>query len=208
MSLLAEISLMVDPAPWRALGLDVWDDGTTQVGLVRLRFRAQADALGVAMLDGSADVPATIDGVAAFAADVSDDEPPPNSLGALRVDHVVVSTPDLARTVGAFEAALRVPVRRVRTEPTGSGARLHQAFFRLGEAILEIVGPPEVDPARAGDPARLSGLVLTVADIDDACRRLGEGVVVPPKDAVQRGRRIATVRREAGLGWPVALISG
>jgi hypothetical protein len=27
------------------------------------------------------------------------------------------------------------------------------------------------------------------------------------KDAVQPGRRIATVRREAGLGLPVALIS-
>ena len=208
MSLLAEISLTVDPAPWRALGLDVLDVDTTQVGLVRLRFGAAADALGVAMLDGSADVPATIDGVAAYAAEVPDDEPPAHSLGALRIDHVVIGTPDLARTVGAFEAALRVPVRRVRTEPTGSGARLHQAFFRLGEAVLEIVGPPEVDPARADDPARLSGLVLTVTDIDDACRRLGERVVAPPKDAVQRGRRIATVRRDAGLGWPVALISG
>ena len=208
MSLLAEISLAVDPAPWRALGLDVLDDGTTQVGFVRLRFDAAADALGVAMLDGSADVPATIDGVAAYAAEVPDDESPAHPLGALRIDHVVIGTPDLARTVGAFEAALRVPVRRVRTEPTGSGARLHQAFFRLGEAVLEIVGPPEVDPARADDPARLSGLVLTVTDIDDACRRLGERVVAPPKDAVQRGRRIATVRRDAGLGWPVALISG
>jgi hypothetical protein len=206
-SLLAEIALTVDPAPWRALGLDVLGDGTSQVGLVRLRFGADVDALGVAMLDGSADVPVTIDGVAAFAAEVPDGDPSPNPLGALRIDHVVVGTPDLGRTVGAFETALRVPVRRVRTEPTGSGARLHQAFFRLGEAVLEIVGPPEVDAARAADPARLSGLVLTVADIDDACGRLGEDVVARPKDAVQRGRRIATVRRDAGLGWPVALIS-
>ena len=207
MSLLAEVALAVDAEPWRALGLDVGDDGATRVGLVRLRFGAPADALGLAPLDDGVDVPGSIDGVAAFVADVPDGEPPAHALGALRIDHVVVATPDLGRTVAAFEAALRTPVKRLRTEPTGSGARLHQAFFRLGEAVLEIVGPPEVDPAQAAQPARLSGLVFTVADLDDACRRLGDAVVTAPKDAVQRGRRIATVRREAGLGWPVAVMS-
>ena len=205
MSLLAEVAVAVDPGPWAALGL-VFDGNRTQIGRVRLRLGAALDALGMTMLDEGG-LPDRVDGVATYERDVPGGDPPTHPLGAVRIDHVVVATPDLARTVGAFEQALRTPVRRVRTEPTGSGARLHQAFFRLGEVILEIVGPPEVDPGRAHDPARLSGLVLAVADIDAACDRLGAGLVAPPKDAVQRGKRIATVRREAGLGWPVALLS-
>ena len=56
-------------------------------------------------------------------------------------------------------------------------------------------------------PASFWGLVVNVADIDAACERIGEGRVSPPKDAVQPGRRIATVRGEVGLGLPVALMT-
>ena len=58
----------------------------------------------------------------------------------------------------------------------------------------------------ADGPARFWGITFTTADIDAAAELLGDklGRV---KDAVQPGRRIATVRKEAGLGLPVALIS-
>jgi hypothetical protein len=45
-----------------------------------------------------------------------------------------------------------------------------------------------------------------VADLD-ACAALLGGRLGEVRDAVQPGRRIATIRREAGLGVPVALIS-
>jgi hypothetical protein len=148
-----------------------------------------------------------VDGVPTYEEEVPAGEAPTNALGAIQVDHVVLATPDLGRTVEAFELALRTPVRRLRTEPTGSGARLHQAFFRLGEAIFEIVGPPEVDPQYAAESARVSGVVLSVLDLDAVYERLGPEHCSAPKPAVQPGKRIATIRKSAGLGHPVALLS-
>lgn len=80
---------------------------------------------------------------------------------------------------------------------------LRQGFFRHGEAILEVVGPAE---AHGDAPARLWGVTLEVADLDACAELLGErlGRV---SDAVQPGRRIATVRPAAGLTVPLALMS-
>ena len=73
----------------------------------------------------------------------------------------------------------------------------------VGDALLEVVGPKEPD----GDgPASFWGLVLVVDDIDAAAERLG-ALLGTPRDAVHEGRRIATVRREAGLGTAVALMT-
>jgi hypothetical protein len=54
--------------------------------------------------------------------------------------------------------------------------------------------------------ARFWGLTITVADLDGAVADLGSlcGTI---RDAVQPGRRIVTLKREAGLGLPVALIT-
>ena len=104
---------------------------------------------------------------------------------ATAVDHVVALTGSLARTVAALEAA-GLELRR----STGS-----MAFFRLGPTILEVV-------ERGGDPPRLWGLVVVVPELE------GLGPLVgAPKDAVQPGRRIATVSREAGLGTALALMT-
>jgi hypothetical protein len=204
-SLLTEVALAVDAAPWMRLGISV--HGTrAQFGRVRVRFGAAQHGLGLAVLHDRG-LPHRIDGVPTYNEDVPAAEPPPNGLGAISVDHVVLATPDLPRTVEAFEQALRITVRRVRSEPTGSGARLHQAFFRLGESILEVVGPPEVDPQYADHPAQLNGIVLSVLDLEGVCDRLGPDVVSAPKAAMQQGRRIATIRKSAGLGLPVALLS-
>ncbi|HEU4657069.1 MAG TPA: VOC family protein [Capillimicrobium sp.] len=116
----------------------------------------------------------------------------------MAIDHVVVRTPDLPRTLAALEA-IGLDLRRVREV----GGDLRQAFYVVGGAVLEVVGPER--PAGTG-PARFWGLVAAVADLDAACARLGE-LVEPPRDAVQPGRRIAVVRREAGLGTAFALMS-
>ena len=125
----------------------------------------------------------------------------PHPNGALVVDHVVVLTPDLERTTDAL-AAIDVERRRVREVETDDGT-LRQGFFRLGEVILEVVSHPGIE---AG-PARFWGITFTVDDLDRCAELLGErlGSI---RDAVQPGRRIATLRASAGLGLPVALMSG
>lgn len=84
-----------------------------------------------------------------------------------------------------------------------AGGGLRQSFFVVGDALLELVGPA----APEGDgPAAFWGLVAAVADLDAACAALGD-LIAPPRDAVQPGRRIAVVRREAGLGTALALMT-
>jgi hypothetical protein len=119
------------------------------------------------------------------------------------IDHLVAFTPELERTVGAFERS-GVECRRIR-EVGSPEARLRQAFFRFGEVICELVEVP-AERADPGGEARFWGLTVTVDDLDSAVVGLGErcGSI---RDAVQPGRRIATVREAAGLGLPVALIS-
>jgi hypothetical protein len=51
------------------------------------------------------------------------------------------------------------------------------------------------------------GLALVVDDLDAACARLGKELVGDLRDAVQPGRRIATLRPAAGIGIPVALMT-
>ena len=81
---------------------------------------------------------------------------------------------------------------------------MQQRFFRMGEAILELVGPPQ----RAGDgPCRIWGYALVTDDIDASAAHLGDRCS-PPKPAVQPGRRIATIRtRELGIGPTIALMT-
>jgi hypothetical protein len=123
------------------------------------------------------------------------------------LDHVVAMSPMLDRTVGALRSA-GLNLRRVRELPTPAGAP-RQAFFRLGEEILEVIQEPDPvaeEAPRSDRPARLWGLAFIVEDLDGAVRRFG-AVAGPVHPAVQRGRKIATLRRSAGLAVPVALMS-
>ena len=61
--------------------------------------------------------------------------------GAVRVDHVVMLSPDLDRTVAELESQ-GFDLRRRREGPTPGGST-RQAFFRAGEPILEVVQAPE-----------------------------------------------------------------
>lgn len=205
MAILAELAVAADVDAWRAVGISVDADGTATVGSVRLRFEPVVAGPGVqgwglAALAGPA--PAEVADLTTWAVD---DPPAPapadaHPLGLERLDHLVVLTPDLAATVAAVEAGLGIRLRRQREGLSGSGVPSQQAFFRLGEAILELVaGPP-------GEPTRFWGLAFEVASLDAAHARLGPERLRPPKAAVQPGWRIASLRAAAGLGLPVALM--
>ena len=74
--------------------------------------------------------------------------------------------------------------------------------------ILEVVqAPPGTRIAEQPDgPARLWGISFLVEDLDATAAFLGDRVG-EPRDAVQPGRRIATLRREAGLGPAIAFMT-
>jgi hypothetical protein len=105
-----------------------------------------------------------------------------------------MTTPTLGRAFGELEG-LGLELRRIRE--AGEGRR--QGFFRLGETLLEVVGP-------VGEETALWGLTVVVEDLDALARRLGDelGTI---RDAVQPGRRIATLRPSAGSGVPLAFMS-
>jgi hypothetical protein len=186
-----------EPEGWRALGFHL-DDGVVMAGPVRLEILPGAEAGVIASwaLDGEG-VPESLDGLPTGAAARGGPEAAhPN--GVTGIDHLVVFTPSLERTSAAF-SEIGVDCRRVRE--AGSGVR--QGFFLVDDVLVEVVEGTGIAP---DSPARFWGITLVVADIDAAAALLGDrlGQV---KDAVQPGRRIATVRGEASGGLPLALIT-
>jgi hypothetical protein len=171
------------------------------LGGVRVRFDGSeggiaACGLQAAQLDGD------LDGLTVRAA-----EPPPKDAagahpnGAIAIDHVVVATPGFEQTAAALEAA-GMPLRRVRE--TGDPARpFRQGFRRIGPAVLELVEQLDAEPG----PARFWGLVVIVRELDPLGDLLGD-LLGTPRDAVQPGRRIATVRSQAaGIGTALAFMT-
>lgn len=185
-------------ARWRELGFDVSDEGVTMLGEVRIELSPSAEPGMIASwaLD-DARAPASIDGLATERADRGGPESE-HANGVVGIDHLVVFTPALERTTAAL-AELGVERRRVRE--AGGGVR--QGFFIVGDLLVEVVEGTGLEAQAA---ARFWGLTVVVADLDRAAALLGErlGAI---KDAVQPGRRIATVRREASGGLPLALIT-
>jgi hypothetical protein len=208
-----ELTVADEPERWTALGFDV-DGDRCQIGTVGLRFvgaagdSAATHARGIAgwsLRDAASDqldgLPTTISEHAAPAPAVAH----PNGIAA--IDHVVAFSPDLERSVAALQAA-GLELRRIREEPTPAGAP-RQAFFRLGNEILEVVQEPAeaiAGAGGAGHPARFWGLALVAEDLDATVARIAPHVS-EIRPAVQPGRRIASVRRSAGLAVPLALMS-
>jgi glyoxalase/bleomycin resistance protein/dioxygenase superfamily protein len=163
---------------WEGAGFTV-AQSVVALGQVQLRLDAAHDGITAWHFDG---------------------EPAPASTHpntSIALDHLVVFTDDPDRTIESY-ATLGLEVRRVRD--VGGGRT--QTFFRAGEPIIELVGPI---PDTHGE--RFWGLAVTVADIDACAAFLGDrlGRI---KDAVQPGRRIATLRHEAcGLSVPIAFMS-
>jgi hypothetical protein len=201
-----ELTLHDDAAAWSALGFSV-RDGECLLGSLRLRF-SEAGPRGIA---GWAlrDLASTeLDGLPTRSSERPAPAPAPAHPNGVRaIDHIVAVSPALDRTVAALRAA-GLDLRRVREEPTPAGAP-RQAFFRLGAEILELVQEPAEVIERAGGaerPAHFWGLALLAEDLEATAAAFGPHVG-SIRDAVQRGRRIATVKRSAGLALPLALMS-
>jgi catechol 2,3-dioxygenase-like lactoylglutathione lyase family enzyme len=211
MTTIAELLIADHPEPWRESGFTVGDDGICQIGTVRLRIDPEASGKGLVgwVLAGVPDDRVAEAGVDGLRTAVGEPSSSPSTaadhpIGAVLIDHVVVMTPDIERTIAAVTDTLGLPLKRER-RGEAYGNPMRQAFFRMGEVILEVVGGPEPDPR--GGKARFFGIALTLASLDAAAALLGPDRMGAPKPAVQEGRFISTIRSAAGLGVAVALMS-
>jgi hypothetical protein len=207
------VTVADEPATWEAAGFSVDGDGTCRIGHVRvalvgrehgkrilgwtLRGVPTGPDHGDSGLDDSG-----LDGLATAITDAEPCEPAVHPNGAELIDHIVLLTPDRARTLAAFGSVGLEP-RRTR-ETDQYGAPFVQTFFVAGEVIVELIGPAEP----SGDGATgFFGLAHTVHDLDATKALLGDhlGAV---KDAVQPGRRIATLRhKDVGMSVATAFMS-
>jgi len=203
------LSVVGEADTWRSLGLTVTDQGLiplvgTSIRLVAPVSGGSADGTEQAGILGWAfsGVANTCD-VDGLRTDVVESMGPvyaEHRLGATGLDHVVVSTHDLERTSAAIASATGCELKRIREFGT-----MRQGFHRIGRGglIVELVERPDLPEG----PAAFWGVVLIVEDLDAACDLIGLDRISVPKDAVQPGRRIATIRVDVGLGLPVALMT-
>jgi hypothetical protein len=201
-----ELTVADAPDAWLAMGFEL-DGDSCVVGDVRLRMVGRDARQGLSGWSLRDIESSELDGLPT----TRSDRPPPSEQpahpnGIARIDHVVAITPALDRTVTALQNA-GLDLRRIREEPTPAGAP-RQAFFRLGPVILEVIQEPQEAVERAGGerPAFFWGLALLAPDLDATVALLGDRVS-EIRAAVQPGRRIATLRRSAGLAVPIALIT-
>jgi hypothetical protein len=198
--------IVADPADaWESAGFTVEDGSVCRIGGVAIRLAGRDAGSGVVgwSLRGLPDEAARdVDGVPTTPSNRLACTPVQHPNGVVAVDHVVLMSPDLNRTVDAL-TAIGVHPRRTREADLG-GRPIRQVFFRMGEVIVEAVGSPDV---ASDGPSALWGITYTVADIDATAAFFGDRAA-PVKDAVQPGRRITTVRhREFGMSVRTAMIS-
>ena len=201
MTRLVALEVGGDPAPWISLGLP-FADGRGLISDVEILFVDGAPGIRGWVFSGDSDFSTAIDGIPTRVVASPPSHATVSTFGVSRavgLDHVVVNTDDSPRTCASVEAVLGIPVRRVRNLPGGAT----QTFHKADNIVLEVVAGPQVRV----EGSSLWGMVASIEDLDALAASLGGDVVSPPKDAVQPGRRIATVRESAGLGVPFALMS-
>lgn len=189
---------------WADAGFATAGSGTT-IGATAIRFDhdgAPGFVFGIDHARSADAAPSTLDGIPVAVVDSDDlgrDEEVAHPNGIVSVDHVVVGAPDLDRYTEAM-AGIGSDLRRTRE--LGNGRQ--QRFFRLAGTIIEVIG----DVSSPGpDPASIWGLALVSEDIDATAASL-PGACTPPKDAVQPGRRIATIdNRSFGIGLRLAVMT-
>jgi hypothetical protein len=195
------------PEAWSSAGFTVNDDGVCVVGQVRLQLVGRDGDRKRIQSWSLRGVPAgttSIDGLATTPSDEPMPSPVTHANGAELIDHVVIMSPDVDRTVAALNKAGLDTLRTRHVDPEQYGFEARQTFFRLGEVILELIGPNE---PQGDGPAAFFGLAYTVTDIDALPAFYGEhlGRV---KAAVQPGRRITTLRhKELGMSVATAFMS-
>jgi hypothetical protein len=202
-----EIALADDPDSWEALGFKV-SNAVVRLGAVQIRLAGRDAGRGIFGWSLRGIASTELDGLPTSRSERAPHaHAPEHPNGVVAIDHVVAMSPQLDNSVRALRHA-GLDLRRIREQPTPAGAP-RQAFFRLGAVILEVVQEPaEVIERSAGahGPAHFWGLALLASDLDRTVASLAEHVS-EIRPAVQAGRRIATLKRSAGLAVPVALMS-
>ena len=182
--------------PWRALGFTVVGDviglanGALRLGAERCSLELEAPGSGSTSVDGvHVTGGARPDAVA-------------HTNGAVELDHIVIVSDSIERTSAALEDTLGLEQRRLRQTDT-----VRQAFHRFADApdgtrgcIVEVV--ERADAVGAA----IWGVVVIVDDLERAVAG-SSGLIGAPRQAVQPGRRIASVPRTAGLSVAVAVMS-
>lgn len=193
---LAELVIADPPDAWRELGFDVDEKGHLDIGGVRIRLGGDGSGITAWSLM-RVNAMGSIDGLPSPVPRVL--YPPPfktHPNGATGIDHVVILSSSLERTAAALARA-GVELRRLHESDRG-----RMGFRRLGPAVLEVVERDDL----GSDEARFWGLAAVVISIDELAERLGVRLG-PIKDAVQPGRRIATLQADAGISVPLAFMS-
>lgn len=201
MSRLVRLTASGERGAWERIGLP-FTDATSHLADVAFVVSPGDAGLRSWTVSAGRDGMESVDGIDTFLVDDSPAGPDGSVIGpvrGVRLDHVVVNTDDGGRTSDALARVLGLPLRRIRD----AGRGVSQRFHTLDNCVIEVVSGPHVQHRGA----RLWGMVLSVSDIDALAAWLGPDVMSPPKDAVQPGRRIATVREAAGLGVPFAVMS-
>jgi hypothetical protein len=196
---------IADPVDaWTRAGFGVDSDAVCRIGSVGIRLAGSGTgivgwSLGGLPPGGSLD---DLDGIPTKRSTAAAEAPGTHANGVTSIDHVVLLSPDLSRTVDAL-AAIGVDPRRERDDELG-GQRIRQIFFRFGEVIVEVVG----SPGTAGEgPSTLWGITYVVDDVDATAAFFGDRTT-PVKDAVQPGRRITTLHHQKlGISVRSAMIS-
>jgi hypothetical protein len=205
-----ELFIADEPDAWRAAGFTV-ERERCEVGAVRLRLEGPGRGRGIVAWSVRDAGSLELDGLPTTASEEAPAAGERHPNGVVSIDHVVVITPDLDRTTATLRDA-GFDLRRMREGATPGGSTdprtRGEAFFRMGEVILELVAAPAGTKIAANPdgPARLWGISFLVEELDDTAAALGD-LLGEPRQAVQPGRRIATLRREAGLGPAIAFMT-
>ena len=208
---LRRIAIGDDPSAWRAAGFDVLGN-ELRLGKVVIELVGSAGQRG---FHGWA-----IDGVTTDIEHIPRIQDPPeqqtealaetsssSSLNAIfAIDHVVVTTNDVARTVASFER-VGLQERRTTTTSTPMGER-RQSFLWAGRVIIEVIGPVDAELADRNDGhASIWGLALVASNLQVTSQVL-DSALSEPRDAVQPGRKIATMRtKELDISVPIVVMS-
>lgn len=200
------LELTDTPALWQDLGFVVTDDVCVIYGVEHRLIGPSSAGRGIIGWGVSGVDPSVsdIDGIPTTAVAGSPKRPisPEHPNGVFRIDHLVLKTSDTPRTAAAIEALGEE--RRGGRGTNHAGDAVDMTFFWAGETLLELAGPRT--PSPTAEPARLSGLAFSSTDLDATVAYLGDRST-RPVDAVQAGRRIAALTKQAGSSVPTAFMT-
>jgi hypothetical protein len=175
---LVTLAIADEPEPWADLGFAV-EHRQLVLGGVTLELVGRGRGEGIV-------------GWTLGAAPPVDAPDHPN--GAVALDHVVMLTADFEATRDEL-VAQGLDLRRERDDLRDT----RMAFFRAGSTIVELTAVPEGE-------TRLWGLVAVIPSVDQPAPMLAPHLG-EPRDAVQPGRRIVTLRDTPGISPALAFLT-